>query len=308
MQLMSIIVPCYNEEESIELFYQEIVRVMKPISELKLELIFVDDGSKDHTYERLVALGERDDRVNYISFSRNFGKEAAIFSGLRSAKGDCTVVIDVDLQHPPEKIIEMYELWKKGYEVVEGVKSSRGKETLGHRMMAGIFYSMISRIIGIDMRNSSDFKLLDKKVVQELAALKERDTFFRALSYWVGFNSTTVSYEVQERVAGTTKWSFFSLLGYAIKNLISFSYAPLQLISLVGGIIFLIGIIFGLDALISYLTGHAMGGYPTLVFLITLTSGGILLSLGILGTYIAKIYDQIKERPQYIVKHKSKKS
>ena len=304
MQIMSIVVPCFNEEESIELFYNAITKVIEQTNNLELEIIFIDDGSKDCTYDRLVELGERDNRVKYISFSRNFGKEAAIFSGLRSAKGDCTVVIDVDLQHPPEKILEMYELWKSGYEVIEGVKSSRGKETIGHRMMASIFYGMISRIIGIDMRNSSDFKLLDKKVVRELAALRERDTFFRALSYWVGFNSTTVSYEVQERVAGRTKWSFFSLLGYAIKNLIAFSYAPLHLISFVGGIIFMIGIGFGLDAFISYLMGHAMGGYPTLVFLITLTSGGILLSLGILGTYIAKIYDQIKERPQYIIKNK----
>ena len=304
MNLLSVLVPCYNEEESIELFYEAISAVIQKMDGVELELLFVDDGSKDHTYEKLVSLGERDDRVKYISFSRNFGKEAAIFSGLRAVKGDCTVVIDVDLQHPPEKIIEMYHLWQQGYEVIEGVKVSRGKETFFHKAMAGIFYGLISRVVGIDMSNSSDFKLLDKKVVKELAGLKERDTFFRALSYWVGFNSTTVTYEVQERSAGQTKWSFYSLLGYALKNLISFSYAPLHLISIVGAIIFIVGLGFGVDALVSYCMGRAIGGYPTLVFLITLSVGGIMLSLGIVGAYIAKIYDEIKGRPQYIIKNK----
>ena len=304
MNVVSVIVPCYNEEESIDSFYTAMCKLSESLENSEMELLFIDDGSKDGTYQKLVELGKKDHRVRYISFSRNFGKEAAIFSGLRAVKGDCTVVIDVDLQHPPEKIIEMYHLWQQGYEVIEGIKLDRGKESIGHKFMAGAFYGLISNVIGIDMNNSSDFKLLDKKVVEELAALKERDTFFRALSYWVGFKSTTVTYEVQERAAGTTKWSFYSLLRYAVKNLISFSYAPLHLISIVGIIVFIVGVGFGLDAFISYLMGRAVGGYPTLVFLITLATGGIMLSLGIVGVYIAKIYDQIKERPQYIIKDK----
>ncbi len=304
MTTLSILVPCYNEEESIMLFYQEIVKLKDAIKEMELEILFVDDGSTDNTYNKLVELSGQDSRVKYISFSRNFGKEAALFSGLRAVTGDCTVVMDVDLQHPPDKIIEMYQLWQDGYEVVEGIKTHRGKESLLHKMMSAAFYGMISRVIGIDMRNSSDFKLLDKKVVMQLAALKERDTFFRALSYWVGFRSTSISYEVQERVAGKTKWSFYSLLGYAVKNLISFSYAPLHLISIIGILFLLTGIGFAIDAFVSYLMGKAVGGYPTLVFLIILSAGGIMLSLGIVGVYIAKIYDQIKERPQYIIRDK----
>ncbi|MDD3665036.1 MAG: glycosyltransferase family 2 protein [Bacteroidales bacterium] len=304
MATLSILAPCYNEEDSITLFYNEIVKLKDKIDGIELEFLFVDDGSTDNTYNKLVELSRQDPRVKYISFSRNFGKEAALFSGLRAVTGDCTVVLDVDLQHPPEKIIEMYQLWQEGYEIVEGIKTHRGKESIFHKMMSAVFYGMISRIIGIDMRNSSDFKLLDKTVVTQLAALKERDTFFRALSYWVGFRSISINYEVQDRIAGKTKWSFFSLFGYAVKNLISFSYAPLHLISIIGIIFLLIGIGFAIDAFISYLMGKAVGGYPTLVFLIILSSGGIMLSLGIVGIYIAKIYDQIKERPQYIIKNK----
>lgn len=304
MATLSILAPCYNEEDSVTLFYNEIVKLKDKIDGIELEFLFVDDGSTDNTYNKLVELSRQDPRVKYISFSRNFGKEAALFSGLRAVTGDCTVVLDVDLQHPPEKIIEMYQLWQEGYEIVEGIKTHRGKESIFHKMMSAVFYGMISRIIGIDMRNSSDFKLLDKTVVTQLAALKERDTFFRALSYWVGFRSISINYEVQDRIAGKTKWSFFSLFGYAVKNLISFSYAPLHLISIIGIIFLLIGIGFAIDAFISYLMGKAVGGYPTLVFLIILSSGGIMLSLGIVGIYIAKIYDQIKERPQYIIKNK----
>lgn len=302
MNKISIITPCYNEEESIQLFYEEICRVTNNIADADMEIYFIDDGSKDNTCHKLQELHLRDERVKYISFSRNFGKEAAIFAGLRAVKGDCVVVMDVDLQHPPETIIEMYHLWRQGYEIVEGIKLNRGKESAGHRIMSDIFYALISKMIGIDMKDSSDFKLLDKKVVTELATLKEKDTFFRALSYWVGFKSVSVYYHVQERVAGQTKWSFIALMKYAVKNLIAFSYAPLYLIILIGSAFLLVGAGFAIDALISYFHGRAVGGYPTLVLLIILSSGGIMLSLGIVGIYIAKMYDQIKQRPQYIIR------
>ena len=304
MSKVSIVVPCYNEEESIELFYTTVKKCLKELKEIIFEFIFVDDGSKDQTYRVIKKMSENHEDVKYISFSRNFGKEAAIFAGLREASGDCTVVMDVDLQHPPETVIEMLEKWQDGFEVVEGIKINRGKETLFHKCMAKIFYGLISRVIGFDMNNTSDFKLLDKKVVAELAQLKETDTFFRALSFWVGFKSTEVSYEVRERAAGKTKWSFYSLFGYAIKNLIAFSFAPLKLIIIIGVLFLLLGMGFGIDALISYFRGNAAMGYPTLVFLLFMSTGGIMLSLGIVGIYIAKIYAQIKGRPQYIVRDK----
>lgn len=304
MHKMSIVVPCYNEEESIDFFYKAMEELRQKLTEVELELIFIDDGSRDRTYEKITALHEQDHQVKCISFSKNFGKEAAIFSGLRAATGDCCVVMDADLQHPPETILKMYEQWNKGYEVVEGIKLSRGKESKLHKWFADAFYGVLGKIIGIDMKNTSDFKLLDRKAIDALSNLKERDTFFRALSYWVGFKSTTVQYEVQERVAGTTKWSFFSLCSYAVKNLIAFSFAPLYFIILIGMIILVIGAGFGIDALVTYIHGVAVGGYPTLVFLLLIATGGIMLSLGIVGIYIAKIYEQIKDRPQYIISDK----
>lgn len=301
MATMSIVVPCYNEEESIGFFYEAMQELEKSLNGIDMEYIFIDDGSKDRTYARLSELHEKDSRVKCISFSRNFGKEAAIFSGLRAAAGDCVVVMDADLQHPPKTVISMYEQWKSGFEVVEGIKINRGKESILHRWLANSFYGLFSRLIGIDMNNTSDFKLLDRKVVDVLAGLQERDTFFRALSYWVGFKSTSVYYEVQERVAGTTKWSFFSLIRYAFQNMISFSYAPLRFIMGLGMVTIVIGIIFGVDALISFIHGNAQSGYPTLIFMLIISTGGIMLSLGIVGIYIAKIYEQIKNRPQYII-------
>ena len=275
---------------------------MKELEDFEQEYLFINDGSKDATHQIIKNLSESDEKVQYISFSRNFGKEAAIFAGLRAATGDCAVILDADLQHPPETIFEMTTLWKQGYEVIEGVKKNRGKEGIIHKAMAGLFYGLISRVIGFDMNNSSDFKLLDKKVVKELAQLTETDTFFRALSFWVGIKSTSVEYEVQDRIAGSTKWSFYSLFGYAIKNLIAFSFAPLKLIILLGVLFLIVGVGFGIDALISYIYGNAAVGYPTLVFLIIMSTGGIMLSLGIVGIYIAKIYEQIKHRPQYIIR------
>lgn len=304
MKVISVIVPCYNEEESLPLYYKAMKELEQRLEDAVFELLFVDDGSKDRTYPLLKELKSQDERVKYISFSRNFGKEAAIFSGLRAVTGDCCVVMDGDLQHPPETILEMYEKWREGFEVVEGMKLTRGKESLFHRGCASIFYGMLSRMIGMDMNNSSDFKLIDRKVVEVLADLTERDTFFRALTYWAGFKSTEVFYEVQDRQAGTSKWSFVSLFRYAIKNITSFSYSPLRLITWVGSIILGIGVIVGIDAVISFFLGKAMEGYPTLVFLMLVSTGGIMFSLGILGTYIAKIYEEIKHRPQYIIKDK----
>ena len=306
MNIISIIVPCYNEEESIGYFYKAIGEIGEKIKDAELELVFVDDGSKDNTYEKLCELHEKDERVKCISFSRNFGKEAAIFSGLRAGKGDCFVVMDADLQHPPETILEMYDCWKQGYEVVEGVKKSRGKESGLHKWLANVFYDVISSTTHMDMRNSSDFKLMDKKVVKELCALTEKNTFFRALAYWVGFKSTTVHYEVHERGAGKTKWSYWKLGKYAVKNLTSFTNAPLQIITILGLLFLVIGAVLGIDAIVSFVRGIAVGGYPTLLILIVISTGAIMISLGIIGIYIAKIYDEIKNRPQYIIRDSKK--
>lgn len=301
MKKISILVPCYNEQSCIEPFYAEIIATLKKIQNVTYELLFVDDGSIDSTYEKITALHKKDKRVKCISFSRNFGKEAALFSGLRAVTGDCVVVLDADLQHPPATIVEMYKKWQEGFDIVEGTKTTRGKESPVHTLFSKLFYQMISKAVGMDMMNSSDFKLLDRKVIDQLASLKERNTFFRALSFWVGFKRTSVNYEVQDRVSGKSKWSFKSLFRYALNNVFCFTDAPLKLISKAGILFLLIGLIIGIDALVSHIRGVAASGYPTLIFIIFFASGCILFSLGIIGIYIAKIYDEVKSRPQYIV-------
>lgn len=306
MERLSLIVPCYNEEAVLEEFYKVTKQVLNELP-MEKEFLFVDDGSKDATCEILETLSNDNEDVQFLSFSRNFGKEAAIFAGLRSATGDAVVVLDADLQHPPEVIYKMYDLWKEGYEVIEGTKSNRGKENPLHRAFAGTFYKMISGFMGIDMNNSSDYKFLDRKVVEVLCSLKERNTFFRALSFWVGFRTTTVSYEVRERIAGKTKWSPFSLVRYAFRNLISFTFAPLYMIAGVGGAFCLLGLWLAIDAVVDHFAGITVDGYPTLIVLLVIATGCILLSIGIIGVYIAKIYDEIKERPQYIISKKSKR-
>ncbi|MBR1402580.1 MAG: glycosyltransferase family 2 protein [Treponema sp.] len=301
-KIISLIVPCYNEETNVVPFYEEIVRVMQNIEGADFEIVFVDDGSKDNTFQEIQKLNAKDSRVRCISFSRNFGKEAALFSGIRSVTGDCAVILDADLQHPPAVIAEMYKKWaEEGYEVIEGIKTDRGKESLVHKLFTKIFYGMISRAVGMDMANSSDYKLLDKKVIAELAALKERNTFFRALSFWVGFKKTTVYYEVQNRQSGVSKWSTKSLIRYAINNVICFSNTPLNIITGVGIAFVLIALGVAVDAIISFIRGTAASGFPTLTFLLILGIGGIMISLGIIGIYIGQIYDEIKGRPQYIV-------
>ena len=224
-----------------------------------------------------------------------------MFAGLEKARGDCCVVLDCDLQHPPEKIVEMYRLWEQGYEVVEGIKEDRGQETGFRRFAANAFYGIISRATGIDMASSSDFKLLDRKVVDALNALPERNVFFRALSFWVGFKKTEVTYNVRERTAGVSKWSTRSLIKYAITNIGSFSSVPLHLVTVLGFITLFISIVFGIVALVQKLNGTALGGFTTVILLLLFIGSIIMISLGIIGYYIARIYDEVKGRPRYII-------
>ncbi len=304
MKKISIVVPCYNEEATVEQYHNTVADLWDSshLSEHYLrELIFINDGSSDNTRDLIMRLSERDQTVRYTFFSRNFGKEAAIFCGLKQATGDAVVVMDCDLQHPPAAMVEMISKWEEGFDIVEGIKSTRGKESRSHGFFAGLFYKMISRMVGFDMAGSSDYKLMDRKVVDTLNTLPEKATFFRALSYWVGYRQATVLYEVADRVGGESKWSGISLIKYAVSNLTSFTYAPLHLIAIVGTVIILIGIGLGIDAIISYFQGESVGGYPSLVILITLATGGIMLSLGVIAIYIAKMYSELKGRPRYVV-------
>ena len=298
--MLSVILPSYNEEKMIPDAAETLAGILDA-AEIPFELLFINDGSKDGTWNEICRAREKDLRVCGVCFSRNFGKEAAMFAGLEKARGDCCVVLDCDLQHPPEKIVEMYHLWEQGYEVVEGIKHDRGEESGMHRFAANTFYGIISKATGIDMASSSDFKLLDRKVVDTLNAMPERNVFFRALSFWVGFKKAEVTYDVRERVAGESKWSTRSLIKYAITNIGSFSSVPLHLITVLGIVTLIISIVFSVVALVQKLTGTALGGFTTVIILLLFIGSIIMISLGIIGYYIARIYEEIKGRPRYII-------
>lgn len=298
--MLSVILPSYNEEKMIPVAAETLAGILDAVK-IPFELLFINDGSKDGTWNEICRAREKDSRVCGVCFSRNFGKEAAMFAGLEKARGDCCVVLDCDLQHPPEKIVEMYRLWEQGYEVVEGIKHDRGEETGLHRFAANTFYGIISKATGIDMASSSDFKLLDRKVVDTLNAMPERNVFFRALSFWVGFKKTEVTYDVRERTAGESKWSTRSLIRYAITNIGSFSSAPLHLITILGFITLAISIVFSIVALVQKLAGTALGGFTTVIILLLFLGSIMMISLGIIGYYIARIYEEIKGRPRYII-------
>ena len=298
--MLSVVIPAYNEQEMVPVAAREIAAVLAA-ADIENELIFVDDGSKDATWAQIRAASDAAKNVRGVHFSRNFGKEAAIFAGLQHAKGDCVAVIDCDLQHPPEKLVEMYRLWEQGVQVIEGVKADRGKESVLHRLSAKLFYSLISRATKVDMSRASDFKLLDRRAVNVILTMREKRAFFRALSSWVGFTTAEVSYEVRERTAGESKWSTWSLMKYAVSNITAFTAMPLHLVTFFGALTLLVSLVMGVIALVQKFMGIALGGFTTVIILLLFLGSLIMLSLGIIGYYLGNIYEEIKDRPRYIV-------
>lgn len=298
--MLSVIIPAYNEEENIVPAADGIGVVLQDAG-IAYELVFVCDGSTDNSWETICSRSETDNSVRGLCFSRNFGKESAIFAGIAAAKGDCCVVIDCDLQHPPEKIVEMYRLWEQGFEVIEGVKASRGRESAGYGFAARVFYRLISKSTGMDLMNASDFRLLDRKAMDSLLSMGEQHAFFRALSSWIGFRTATVEFDVRERNAGQTKWSTKALVRYALTNITSFTTAPMQLITVMGVITLIVSVVMGVVALVQKFAGVALGGFTTVIILQLFTGSLVMMSLGIIGHYLAKIYDELKDRPRYII-------
>lgn len=298
--MLSVVIPAYNEEEMVPQAARQIGKILTA-AQIDHELIFVDDGSRDKTWERVEQAAREDPAVRGVRFSRNFGKEAAIFAGLGSAVGNCVACIDCDLQHPPEKLVEMYRLWQEGYEVIEGVKSDRGRESGLHRAAARLFYALISRATKVDMSRASDFKLLDRKAVNVILTMREKRAFFRALSSWVGFRTTEVAYEVRERTAGASKWSTWSLMKYAVSNITAFTAMPLHIVTVLGVVTLLTSLVLGVIALAQKIAGTALGGFTTVIILLLFLGSLIMISLGIIGYYVGNIYEEIKDRPRYIV-------
>jgi len=299
--LISMVIPVYEEEK---LIYKNIITIKEILenNDINYEFILIDDGSKDNTWEEIERLSLEIPTLRAYKFSKNFGKEAALCAGLDKTKGDAVIVMDADLQHPPQIIPQMIDLWNnEKYEVVDGVKENRGKEKLLNFLSAGLFYKMLNKFSGINLKDASDYKLLDKKVVEAWRMLPERETFFRAMSFWVGFNRTSILYKVEKRTEGESKWSLLALFKLAVTAITSFSAIPLHIVTFLG-IIFLIGS-FGLSINTLYMkfTGVAVSGFTTVILLILITGSALMISLGVIGIYISRIYEEVKRRPRYII-------
>lgn len=299
-KLLTIIIPSFNEEGNIG-NTAKVVQSIMDREQIEYEILFVSDGSKDSTFREIEKAAMENRCVRGIEFSRNFGKEAAIMAGLSHGNGDCFVIMDCDLQHPPETIVEMYRLWEQGYDIIEGLKKKRGKESLLHRAFAGFFYGIISALTGFDMQNTSDFKLIDRKVADTLAKMPERKTFFRAMTFWVGFKSCNVYYDVAEREIGESKWSIWGLVKYAVSNIISFSSIPLNIVTYLGVLTLICSVFLGIHTLWRWCSGTAVEGFTTVILLLLFIGGCMFIGMGLIGRYIAAIYDEIKQRPRFIV-------
>lgn len=298
--MLSVVIPAYNEETAVPAAVRETIQVLRQ-AQIPYELIFVDDGSSDGTWQAIRAASRADACVRGLSFSRNFGKEAAILAGLEAARGDCCAVMDCDLQHPPEKLPEMYRLWQEGWEVVNGVKTDRGRESGFHRLAAGIFNRLLGRAVGTDMSRASDFKLLDRRVVQALLSLPERGTFFRALAPWTGFRETELEFRVEERRTGESHWSFVSLMRYAAAGIAGSTAAPLQIVTVLGCAVLLLALGLGAATLADALRGRAVPGDRGLILILLALGGCLMLSLGLLGYYLGRVFAEVRHRPRYLV-------
>lgn len=305
MEKVSIIVPCYNEEESIPLFYEEIDKVFSEMEDIKLELIYVLDGCRDNSLKIVKKLSNSDKRVKYISFSRNFGKEAAMWAGLNRATGDYAAVMDVDLQHPPKLIPEMLRLIKEeDYDIVGTRRITRKGEPKIRSFFAKRFYKIINKMSNVEMIDGlGDFRLMTRQVVDSILELREYNRYSKGLFSFVGYNTKCIEYENIERVAGKTKWSFWKLFVYAIEGITAFSTVPLTISAIIGVLFCLISFIMIIVIIVKTLImGDPTSGWPSLVCIIFMVSGIQLLCLGTIGEYLSKMYLEVKNRPIYIIK------
>ena len=296
---ITLIIPCFNESQILLKTIRILEQIMQEVADYSL--LFVDDGSTDDSWELLTKSAQQNPKISAIRLSRNYGKEAALCAGLEQAEGDAVIILDADLQHPPEIIPEMVNLWRQGYDVVEGVKQSRGKESFFSKLSAKIFYGLFKRFSGNSLDNASDFKLLDRKVVLAWRQFKERDTFFRGLSAWMGFKRIMVPFVVQDRKDGKSKWSFRKLLRLSISAITGFSAKPLLIVPLLACILSLFCLILAVQTLINWCLGRAVAGFTTVILLVLLIGSAIMISLSIIALYIANIFNEIKDRPRYLI-------
>ncbi|MFI3214433.1 MAG: glycosyltransferase family 2 protein [Eubacteriales bacterium] len=306
MSLLSVIIPCYNEEENVDYFYQEFIKNQNFFDEkmIEFELIYIDDGSKDRTVEEVKKLKEKDDRIHLVSFSRNFGKEAAVYAGFEKSKGDYVVMMDADLQDPPHLLPEMFSYIEEGYDSVATRRVSRKGEPVIRSFFARMFYRLMNKISRTDIVDGArDYRLMTRQVVDAILSMKEYNRFTKGIFGWVGFETKWIAYENIERVKGETKWSFWKLFLYSLEGIIAFSTAPLAFASIMG-VLFCIVAFIMIIAIIgkTILWGDPVGGWPSLSCIILFVGGIQLFSVGIIGQYLSKTYLEAKNRPIYVVK------
>lgn len=299
--MMSVIIPAFNEDMCIERTASEVAWVLRDAS-IEYELIFVDDGSTDNSWNVLTNLTHCAPNIRAIRLSRNFGKDSAILAGLSRAKGECAAVLDCDLQFPPSVLVEMYRVWSEGgVDIVHGKKNARGKEKLSYKMSAAVFYRTLKMVSNVDLEDASDFKLLSRQAVEAVLDMPESYSFFRAMASWVGFRSETVYFDVQERETGSSRWSMPSLFRLAINSITSYSALPMQFVTVCGVAFFVFAIILAFQTLYKKVSGGAVEGFTTVILLLLIFGSITMISLGIIGFYLSKIYTEVKRRPRYLV-------
>ena len=304
MKTISILIPCYNEEKSLPLLYPELRKLMDSMPNYSWELMFVNDGSKDDTLNVLKQLRDLDSRVNYVDLSRNFGKEIAMLAGFDYVTGDCMVIIDADLQHPPTLIPEMVQLWEKGYDDVYAKRKSRGKESWLRKKLSLQFYKILQSSSRFDvLQNVGDFRLLDRSCINALKQIREKERYTKGMYCWIGFKKKEIEFEQGDRIAGVSSWNYRQLFSLAIDGITSFTNAPLRISTVVGFLVSLGAFIYMFYVFFKALFfGEAVQGYPTIVILILFLGGIQLLSIGVIGECLGRIYNETKNRPNYIVR------
>ncbi len=309
MEKISIIVPCYNEEEAMPLFYDEIIKTASTFSNVDFEFIFVNDGSRDKTLEVARDLAKKDKRVRYISFSRNFGKEAAMLAGLEYSVGDYVAIMDADLQDPPSMLHDMYDgIKNEGYDCVATRRVNRKGEPVIRSFFAKCYYKLINKISDTEIVDGArDYRLMSRQMVDSILSLKEYNRFSKGIFSWVGYNTKWLEYKNVERVAGTTTWNFWKLFKYSLESVFAFSTVPLAISSIIGILFFLISMVMIVFIIVRTLTfGDPVAGWPSLVCIVFFISGVQLFCVGIIGQYLSKLYLEVKGRPVYIVKETEK--
>ena len=303
MKTVTLLIPCYNEEESIPFMRDALLQLMNDNTRYQWEVLFINDGSRDRTLSLLEHLHQQDKRFCYVSLSRNFGKEAAMLAGFDHARGDAVIIMDADLQHPPQVIPQMLAAWEEGYDDVYGKRLSRGRESWLRRKLSMSYYRLLQRMAHVDiLPNVGDFRLLDRRCIEVLKQLRETERYTKGLYCWIGFNKKEVPFETQDRVAGKSTWSYRQLIGLAIDGIMSFTTAPLRISAILGIVVSVIAFIYMCVVLAKTLFwGEPVAGYPTIVVLVLFLGGVQLISLGIVGEYLGKTFMEVKNRPVYVV-------